>query len=104
MAKVIAQKIGTFDFKNKTAETMDINAIVKVTNNKHLSDIKSTGDFIQCNNDGKFYTITQIKNIEFSFIDIKLEIIGESITEMLPQESVKLSNDKKLNDLGWKVM
>lgn len=103
VADVIAQKVGTFDIQNLTSKVTEMTFSMNTVKITHEDDIVNVGEVTTCS-DGRTYILTEIKDISYSFTDIRMVLVGMSITELIVPETKKLAHNHKLNELGWEVL
>ncbi|EOL42015.1 hypothetical protein RV11_GL003490 [Enterococcus phoeniculicola] len=106
VAKVVAQKAGTCAIQNMTHKYSELTFTMNTASEdfgRFWDDLVRVGEVTTCD-DGRTYILTGIKGIYYSFVDIKMEFLASSVTELPKAESKRLSNKNKLNELGWEVL
>lgn len=98
VACVVAQKVRTFNFSNFKQKRISLESTTEIQKGNWVS----VGDIVDYKD--AFYIIDCINELKFSFIDLKTSYEAISVTELKDSETVKLSQQKKLNDKGWKVI
>lgn len=106
-AIVVAQKVGTFDERNRHSKEKGIKSVFKTTEVNCLSSHENrktvkVGDACELG-DNEIYIASEVLSISYSFIDVVTELKGISVTELPVIETNRIKNQSRLNELGWSV-
>lgn len=106
-AIVVAQKVGTFDERNRHSKETGIRSVFKTADVNRLSSHENrktvkVGDACELG-ENEIYIATEVLSISYSFIDVVTELKGISVTELPVKEINKIKNKSRLNELGWSV-
>lgn len=102
---VVAQKVGTINVMNLSAKNSSMTWTINTAkvNTYDGDNFINIGESVICE-DGRTYIVTQINEIGYKFVDIKIDFEALSVTELPERETIKLSTKQKITELGWQVI